>query len=92
MLRCLRIRIPGADGLRPPSQQPAVRGPPIYSERYGDETTVVRIHSGNGALIQVSALLLESGQGAPEVSHCLAVAIDLGAEDQHLKPVGTRTA
>jgi hemoglobin len=26
----------------------ALRGPPTYSERYGDETTVVRMHSGNG--------------------------------------------
>jgi hemoglobin len=26
----------------------ALGGPPIYSERYGDETSVVRTHSGNG--------------------------------------------
>jgi hemoglobin len=26
----------------------ALGGPPTYSERYGDETTVVRIYSGNG--------------------------------------------
>ena len=26
----------------------ALGGPPIYSGRYGDETSVVRIHSGNG--------------------------------------------
>ncbi len=26
----------------------ALGGPPTYSERYGDETAVVRIHSGNG--------------------------------------------
>jgi hemoglobin len=26
----------------------ALGGPPIYSERYGDETTVVQTHSGNG--------------------------------------------
>lgn len=26
----------------------ALGGPPKYSERYGDETSVVRIHSGNG--------------------------------------------
>lgn len=26
----------------------ALGGPAIYSERYGDETSVVRIHSGNG--------------------------------------------
>jgi hemoglobin len=26
----------------------AVGGPPTFSTRYGDETTVVRIHSGNG--------------------------------------------
>jgi hemoglobin len=26
----------------------ALGGPPIYSARYGDETSVVRIHSGNG--------------------------------------------
>ncbi len=26
----------------------ALGGPPIYSTRYGDETSVVRIHSGNG--------------------------------------------
>jgi len=26
----------------------ALGGPPTYSERYGDETTVVRLHSGNG--------------------------------------------
>ena len=27
----------------------ALGGPPMYSSRYGDETSVVRIHSGNGA-------------------------------------------
>ena len=27
----------------------ALGGPPLYSSRYGDETSVVRIHSGNGA-------------------------------------------
>ena len=27
----------------------ALAGPPLYSSRYGDETSVVRIHSGNGA-------------------------------------------
>src|ERR1700746_3291740 len=27
----------------------ALGGPPLYSQRYGDETSVVRIHSGNGA-------------------------------------------
>ena len=27
----------------------ALGGPATYSERYGDETSVVRIHSGNGA-------------------------------------------
>ena len=27
----------------------ALGGPPMYSQRYGDETSVVRIHSGNGA-------------------------------------------
>jgi hemoglobin len=27
----------------------ALGGPPLYSPRYGDETSVVRIHSGNGA-------------------------------------------
>ncbi|MDE3076936.1 MAG: hypothetical protein KGJ86_16085 [Chloroflexota bacterium] len=26
----------------------ALGGPPMYSEVYGDETAVVRIHSGNG--------------------------------------------
>jgi hemoglobin len=26
----------------------ALGGPPTYSQRYGDETSVVRIHSGNG--------------------------------------------
>jgi hemoglobin len=26
----------------------ALGGPPTYSERYGDETTVVRLHSGHG--------------------------------------------
>jgi hemoglobin len=26
----------------------ALGGPPLYSSRYGDETSVVRIHSGNG--------------------------------------------
>ena len=26
----------------------AFGGPPMYSDRYGDETSVVRIHSGNG--------------------------------------------
>ena len=27
----------------------ALGGPPLYSQLYGDETSVVRIHSGNGA-------------------------------------------
>ena len=27
----------------------ALGGPPLYSDCYGDETSVVRIHSGNGA-------------------------------------------
>ena len=27
----------------------ALGGPPLYSDVYGDETSVVRIHSGNGA-------------------------------------------
>jgi hemoglobin len=27
----------------------ALGGPPLYSQRYGGETSVVRIHSGNGA-------------------------------------------
>jgi len=27
----------------------ALGGPPLYSDTYGDETSVVRIHSGNGA-------------------------------------------
>ena len=27
----------------------ALGGPPMYSQRYGDETSVVRIHSGNGS-------------------------------------------
>src|SRR5262245_64070602 len=27
----------------------ALGGPPTFSERYGDETSVVRMHSGNGA-------------------------------------------
>jgi hemoglobin len=27
----------------------ALGGPPVYSTTYGDETSVVRIHSGNGA-------------------------------------------
>src|SRR5262249_36112583 len=26
----------------------ALGGPPMYSQQYGDETSVVRIHSGNG--------------------------------------------
>jgi hemoglobin len=26
----------------------ALGGPPLYSERYGDESSVVRLHSGNG--------------------------------------------
>src|SRR5437762_8222200 len=26
----------------------ALGGPPLYSARYGDETSVLRIHSGNG--------------------------------------------
>ncbi len=26
----------------------ALGGPPMYSERYGDESSVVRLHSGNG--------------------------------------------
>jgi hemoglobin len=26
----------------------ALGGPPMYSEKYGDETSVVRLHSGNG--------------------------------------------
>ena len=36
--------------LRPPRLVfPALGGPTAYSDRYGDETEVVRLHSGNGA-------------------------------------------
>lgn len=59
----------------------ALGGPPMYSEAYGDETSVVRIHSGNGpheemderaiscfdqALVDVG---LVGGDGLPQVLH-----------------------
>jgi hemoglobin len=31
----------------------ALGGPSTYSERYGDETSVVRMHSGNGAHVEM---------------------------------------
>lgn len=37
----------------------ALGGPAAYSERYGDETSVVRIHSGNGAHEEMDRLAIE---------------------------------
>jgi hemoglobin len=36
----------------------ALGGPPTYSERYGDETSVVRIHSGNGVHEEMDRLAI----------------------------------
>ncbi|REJ74906.1 MAG: oxidoreductase [Acidobacteria bacterium] len=36
----------------------ALGGPSHYSERYGDETSVVRIHSGNGEHEEMDALAI----------------------------------
>jgi hemoglobin len=52
----------------------ALGGPPRYSELYGDETTVVRLHSGNGehdemnrrAIACFDAALLDAGLATNE--------------------------
>lgn len=52
----------------------ALGGPPTYSERYGDETAVVRLHSGNGeheemnqrAIACFDAALVDAGLAANE--------------------------
>jgi hemoglobin len=52
----------------------ALGGPPRYSELYGDETTVVRLHSGNGehdemnerAIACFDAALVDAGLAANE--------------------------
>jgi hemoglobin len=55
----------------------ALGGPPLYSQRYGDETTVVRMHSGNG----------EHGEMDRRAISCFDLAVvDAGlAEDERLR-------
>lgn len=57
----------------------ALGGPPEYSERYGDETSVVRIHSGNGVHEEMDQRALE----------CFDLALeDVGlADDEPLRSV-----
>jgi len=37
----------------------ALGGPPAYSDRYGDETSVVRLHSGNGEHAEMDRRAIE---------------------------------
>ena len=46
---CVQPRIPPSAHRAPcPYWEEALGGPTTYSDQYGDETSVVRIHSGNG--------------------------------------------
>lgn len=44
----------------------ALGGPPLFSERYGDETSVVRMHSGNGDHDEMDARAIACFDGALE--------------------------
>ena len=57
----------------------ALGGPPTYSENYGDETTVVRVHSGNGPHEEMDRRAIACFDGALR---------DAGlADDQRLRQV-----
>ncbi len=56
----------------------ALGGPTTFSERYGDETTVVRMHSGNGPHEEMNA----------RASECFDQAlVDVGITDERLARV-----
>lgn len=42
----------------------ALGGPPLYTDRYGDESAVVRRHSGNGEYPEINALSIEAFRNA----------------------------
>jgi len=56
----------------------ALGGPPIYSERYGDETAVVRLHSGNGPHEEMDRRAIVCFDRA---------LVDVGLEDERLRQV-----
>src|SRR4051794_870558 len=57
----------------------ALGGPATYSERYGDETTVVRMHSGNGEHDEMDRRAIDCFDGA---------LVDAGlAADERLRKV-----
>ena len=57
----------------------ALGGPTTYSERYGDETSVVRLHSGNGAHEEMDRRAIDCFDQA---------LVDVGfADDDRLGPV-----
>jgi hemoglobin len=53
----------------------ALGGPPSYSERYGDESLVVRLHSGNGEHLEMDRRAIEAFDAA-------LVDAGLGADDR----------
>ena len=53
----------------------ALGGPTSYSERYGDETSVVRMHSGNGAHDEMDRRAIDCFDQA-------LVDVDLAADDR----------
>jgi hemoglobin len=56
----------------------ALGGPTTFSERYGDETTVVRMHSGNGPHEEMDTRAIECFDRA---------LVDVGITDGHLARV-----
>ena len=56
----------------------ALGGPTTFSERYGDETTVVRMHSGNGPHEEMNARAIECFDQA---------LVDVGITDERLAGV-----
>ena len=56
----------------------ALGGPTTFSERYGDETTVVRMHSGNGPHEEMNARAIECFDQA---------LLDVGITDERLARV-----
>lgn len=61
----------------------ALGGPPLYSQRYGDETSVVRIHSGNGAHEEMDRRAIA----------CFGQALaDIGLADISLADIGLANA
>src|SRR3954449_8826619 len=47
-MRSVTVSIPGMSSGSPAYWAEALGGPRAYSESYGDETGVIRMHSGNG--------------------------------------------